>query len=65
VSYYIIQYYKLTHDNNEKVEDYWKIIMKLVRIIDVRGKQQEIKNNEEMEERIKKKVLKYLQIKNT
>ena len=62
---YNLQYYKLTHDNSEKVEDYWKIIIKLVRIIDVRGKQQEIKNNEEMEERIKTKVLKYLQMKNT
>lgn len=62
---YNLQYYKLTHDNSEKVEDYWKIIMKLVRIIDVRGKQQEIKKNEEMEGRIKKKVLKYMQMKNT
>lgn len=59
---YNLQYYKLTHTNEEaKIEDYWKIIMILVRIIDKRGLQQEIMDNKIMLRRVQEKVLKYLQ----
>jgi len=53
---YYIQYYKLTHrENNKKTEDYWEIVMMLVNILDKRGKQREFKANERMNERIAKK----------
>jgi len=57
-----LQCYNLTHVNEKtKVEDFWKIILILVKILDKRGKQQEIKEDDEINYRIQLKVLKYLQ----
>lgn len=54
--------YNLTHINDTtKVDDFWKIILILVKILDKRGKQQEIKENMELHHRIQLKVLQYLQ----
>jgi len=53
---YYIQYYKLTNsDNDKKKEDYWKILMMLVNILDKRGKQRDFKASKVMNERIAKK----------
>lgn len=56
-----LQYYRLTDTNDEvKSEDYWNAIMKLAMTIDKIGLQKNIKQDKEIEERIRVKTLKYL-----
>ena len=56
-----LQYYRLTDTNDEdKSEEYWNAIMKLAMTIDKIGLQKNIKQDKEIEERIRVKTLKYL-----
>lgn len=58
---YNLQYYRLIDNTDEeKSEEYWNAIMKLVTTIDKLGVQKNIKSNKEMEESIRRKTLTYL-----
>ena len=58
---YTLQYYRLTDVAvEEKAEEFWKAIMKLITTIDSIGEQRNIKKNKDIEESIIKKTQTYL-----